>query len=113
MDFDSLSEADKAILGQALRAAADGPFFPDWEFHTLFGLERVKFRAIAHAWPKPVASREEMTMAVNNSLHNLLGCPHGMDAEWSHWISVNRHQLNELFNRLRGDHDDRLFDRLM
>ena len=23
------------------------PFFPDWEFHTLFGLERGKVRAIA------------------------------------------------------------------
>jgi hypothetical protein len=29
MDFDSLSEVDKAIVGEALRAAADGPFFPD------------------------------------------------------------------------------------
>jgi hypothetical protein len=39
MDLDSLSDVDKVILGQALSAAADGPFFPDWEFHTLFGLE--------------------------------------------------------------------------
>ena len=47
MNLDSLSDMDKAIVGQALRAAADGPFFPDWEFHTLFGLERSEVRAIA------------------------------------------------------------------
>jgi hypothetical protein len=45
MDFDSLSELDKAIVGQALRAAANGPFFPDWEFHALFGLERSEVSA--------------------------------------------------------------------
>jgi hypothetical protein len=101
MDFDSLSEADKGVVGQALRAAADGPFFPDWEFRALFGLERSKVRAIANAWPQPGASPEEMTIAVNNSLGNLLGYPHHKDAEWTHWISIDRQQLNELFDRLR------------
>ncbi len=47
MDFEKLSETDKAVIGQALRAAADGPFFPDREFHTLFGLERSDVRATA------------------------------------------------------------------
>src|SRR5271154_1760450 len=77
MDLDSLSDLDKGIVGQALRAAANGPFFPDWEFHTLFGLERDRVREIADAWPKQVAPPEEMTVAVNNSLNNLLGYPHG------------------------------------
>jgi hypothetical protein len=113
MEFESLSEVDKTILGQALRAAADGPFFPDWEFHTLFGLERSKVRAIAGAWPKPIASPEEMTIAVNNSLNMLLRYPHRKDDVWSQWISVDRQQLNELFNRLRGGPDERLFDRLL
>ena len=113
MDLDSLSDLDKGIVGQALRAAANGPFFPDWEFHTLFGLERDRVREIADAWPKQVAPPEEMTVAVNNSLNNLLGYPHGIDAEWSHWISVDPNQLNELFNRLRERRDERFFDRMM
>jgi hypothetical protein len=83
MDFDSLSEVDKRIMGEALRAAADGPFFPDWEFHTLFGLERCVVRAIAHAWPEPPAPTEEIELAVNNTLNNLLGYPHDQDAVWS------------------------------
>jgi hypothetical protein len=101
MDFDNLSELDKRVVGEVLRAAADGPFFPDWEFHALFGLERGKVRAIAAAWPKPIAPTEQMAIAVNNSLNTLQAYPHSKDTEWSNWISVDRHQLKELFNRLR------------
>jgi hypothetical protein len=55
MKSDSLSSVDKEILGQALRASVDGPFFPDWEFHILFGLERSEVRAIAATWPESTA----------------------------------------------------------
>ncbi|MFZ3214454.1 MAG: hypothetical protein WA192_00160 [Candidatus Acidiferrales bacterium] len=103
MDFDSLSDMDKTTVGEALRAAADGPFFPDWEFHTLFGLERTDVRAIADAWPRPAASHEDLKLAVTNSLNNLLGYPHGNEAVWSKWISVEPRELRELLNRLRGD----------
>jgi hypothetical protein len=115
MDFDSASEADKKILGQALRAAADGPFFPEWEFHTLFGLQRTDVRAIADAWPHLDSfSHEHVIIAVNNSLNNLLGYPHGEDAVWSQWISIDREQLDELFGRLRGRRDgERYFDRML
>jgi hypothetical protein len=50
---------------------------------------------------------------VNNSLNMLLRYPHRKDDVWSQWISVDRQQLNELFNRLRGGPDERLFDRLL
>jgi len=102
MDLDHLSSADRGIIGQALRAAADGPFFPDWEFHTLFGLARGEVRAIADSWPKPVRSAETVTTAVNNSFVNLLGYPHRQDAAWPKWLSVDRTQLKELFDRLHG-----------
>jgi hypothetical protein len=70
MNFDVLSEADLEIIGQALHAAAHGPFFPDWKFHTLFGLDRSEVRRIADEWPKSSASAEDVTAAVNNSLNN-------------------------------------------
>jgi len=112
MDFNSLSEHDRAIVGQALRAAAHGPFFPDWEFHTLFGLRRDEARTIADAWPEVVASTEDTNQAVNNSLNNLLGYPHRQDAVWREWISVDREQLLELLERLRGRRDESYFNRL-
>ena len=75
MGFEKLSEADMTVVGEALRAAAEGPFFPDWEFHTLFGLDRSVVRAIADSWPVLVGSPEDTSMAVNNSLTMLLGYP--------------------------------------
>jgi hypothetical protein len=112
MDFDRLSAKDKATVGEALRAAADGPFFPDWGFHPLFGLEREEVRAIADAWPKQAASQEDVELPVNNSLNNLLGYPHHIEIVWSQWISVEREQLNDLFDRLRGRRGEHFFDRL-
>lgn len=85
---ESLAEMDKATVGEALRAAADAPFFPDREFHTLFGFEREELRAIADAWPRPAASHEDVTIAVHHSLRNLLGYPHNHEGIWSQWISV-------------------------
>ena len=35
-----LTEAELKIVQQCLDAAADGKFFEDWEFHTLFGVDR-------------------------------------------------------------------------
>ena len=113
MDFDTLSDKDKIIVGQALRAAADGPFFPEWEFQSLFGMRRSQVRAIADAWPQPAASLEDVTQAVNNSLNNLLGYPHHMEATWSQWISIDCQRLNELFNRLRGRRGESSFSPLM
>jgi hypothetical protein len=110
MDFHSLSAEDTAIVGQVLRAASDGPFFPDWEFHILFGLQRSEVRAIANEWPNPSARLDDVEVAVNNALNNLLGYPHRMEEAWSQWISVGPHQLDELFIRLRGRRDERYFD---
>ena len=89
-------------LDQGLHAAADGPFFPDGEFHTLFGLDRSEVRKIADEWPKCSASAEDVTTAVNNSLNNLLGYPHSEDAVWPQWIS----------ERLPGRDDERYLDLL-
>src|SRR6266436_2060323 len=34
VNLDHLSDTDKALVGEALRAVVHGPFFPEWEFHT-------------------------------------------------------------------------------
>src|SRR5215472_14498052 len=98
MDLDHLSDADKALVGQVLRAAVDGPFFPEWEFHTLFGLTRGEVRAIADTWPSVDRTGPDVAHGVNNSLNNLLGYPHGQDGVWSQWISVGRSQIAELLS---------------
>lgn len=113
VNFDNLADSDSRVIGEALHAAAEGPFFPDWEFRALFGLERSEVRAISDAWPNRQAPPADVTIAVNNSLNNLLGYPHGQDSVWSHWMSANRDQLQNLFDRLRKAKQERYFDRVM
>jgi hypothetical protein len=113
MHLERLSQAESRIVGEVLRAAADGPFFPDWEFQTLFGLERQKVREVADAWPLPVADPQIVAIAVNNSFNMLLGYPHRKDEAWSEWISVDRPGVNDLFNRLRGRPNESHFERMM
>jgi hypothetical protein len=112
MNLEHLSDADKEVVGQALRAAADGPFFDECEFHTLSGLTRSEVRAVADAWPNVELQSANVHVAVNNSLNNLFGCPHRQDSVWSEWISVNRRQLDELFSRLRGRAGGSYFERM-
>ena len=53
-----LTEKEMELVRQCLRAAVQGPFFPDWEFHTLFGLEREDVAAVLSRWPDLDDSRE-------------------------------------------------------
>jgi len=114
MELEKLSDADKAVVGQALRAAADGPFFDDCEFHTLFGLTRSEVRAIADVWQNVELQDDDVDLAVNNSFVDLWGYPHGQgqDSVWSEWISVNRLRLGELFDCLRGRSGESHFERM-
>ncbi len=102
MNLKTLTEAQSQIVGQVLRAAADGPFFPDWEFATLFGLERADVRKLARDWPAVDRDDPAVVVAVNNAFNNVLGYPHGMDEQWPQWITVDATALAELFAQLRG-----------
>ena len=113
MHLERLTQSESRIVAEVLRAAADGPFFPDGEFHTLFGLERQEVRNIAERWPLPIVDPQVVTVAVNNAFNNLLGYPHRKDDVWSEWISVDRPALNELFNKLRKRAGENYFHRMM
>jgi len=108
MAVEQLSDIDKQIIGECLRAAAEGPFFkdveaedPDWEFHPLFGLDREEFVRIVAAYPNVDSRNESVALAINNSLGNLVGYPHGHDKDWSRFISVSVAEVASVFERWR------------
>ena len=113
MDLHHISDSDKALVGEALRAAVDGPFFPDREFQTLFGLTRSEVRAVADTWPNVELNSTDVVLAVNNSLNNLLGYPHRQGHLSPRWISVSPLGLAELLCRLRKSSSESYFERLM
>src|SRR4051812_41259647 len=99
----TLNEREKQTVFECLRAASDGPFFPDWEFPTLFGLERDQVRRIAAAIPDIDDSLEEVALAINNAMVNLFGYPHDHEAVWSQFISVPEEEVNRVLTKWRAD----------
>ena len=107
-----LSESERDTIGECLRAVVEGPFIPEEEFHTIFGLERHEVASVLKAWPNVDESDEVVRIAINNSLNNLLGYPHGMDDEWPKWIGVSMQELNAIFTKWLGDRPGSYVDRL-
>ena len=97
-----LSDSDIQLIGDCLRAAAEGPFFEDWEFHTLFGLERSEVKWIAAEWPRVAEDDASVALAVQNSFANLLGYPHGMDAALRTWVPRGPSAIRQVFDKWLG-----------
>ena len=104
MALADLNERERDIVRQCLRAAADGPFFPEWEFSIIFGLTREQVGKTLAAWPDLDETNTDVVRAINNSMNNLLGYPikrENMEA-WPDFISVDRLALVSIFAKWKG-----------
>lgn len=97
MEIEHLSDEDVKIIGDCLAAVIEGPFFPEWEFQTLFGLERADVARVARSWPNISAEDETVDLAVNNALVNLTGYPHGEDL--NRFVSATPERLLEILDK--------------
>lgn len=95
------SDADLRTVRECLQAAAHGPFFPDWEFHTLFGLTRGQFVDVAESWPNLDFTDRNSRLALNNAVGNLLGYPHGRERQWPDFISLTPEELGRWWDTWR------------
>ena len=108
MSLADLTETERSVIGQCLHAAADGPFFGDAEFDTLFGLSRQEVREVANRFPDVDEFDDEPTgcddswLAINNTMVNLVGYPHGQDRAWASHISVPQDEVNRIFTKWKG-----------
>ena len=100
MSLANLNEREREVVRECLRAAAEGPFFPEWEFETIFGLKRDEVRQVLLSWPKLDESDDSVVRAINNSFNNLLGYPTRNKAEtWPKFISVSGIELARIFDK--------------
>ena len=97
MSLSRLTAAEREIVFRCLRAAADGPFFDDDEFHTLFGLHRDELRAVVARWPNVSDADEDVALAINNSFVNLLGYPHYEGKVLSEIVGVGDDEMQRVF----------------
>jgi hypothetical protein len=91
--------SDFQAFKESLAAAAHGPFFPDREFSTLFGLERSEVASIAAEFSPTTPVSGDVARALVGAMNNLLGYPHGQDAAWSQWLSVSPGELEGILAR--------------
>jgi hypothetical protein len=103
MSLKALDDNERRVVFECLRAAVEGPFFPDWEFHTLFGLHRDDAARIVAALPNIDDTDESVSLAINNSMSNLLGYPHNEVAAWRQFISVPEAEVRRIFERWRHE----------
>lgn len=113
MPLTDLDVKEREVVWACLKAAVEGPFFPDWEFHTLFGLERTEVKDVLDSWPDLDESKESVALAINNTLVNLLGYPHDCGEQWSQFISVTELEVARILDKWRGKPIRNYFDGLM
>ena len=117
-----LSEQEIKILFESVKAAAYDPFFydssakddPYWEVHSLFGLSINDLKDIADNWPNVDFDAEDVILAINNSINNLLGYPHNCSEQtWSKYISVSEKELFKILIKWRGNNPKNYFEAMM
>ena len=86
----NLSDPEREIIRRCVQAAAEGPYFPDREFATIFGVSRDEVRAVLRSWPSVDETSETVTLSINNALNNLTGYPHRLDGQLVADIGVDR-----------------------
>lgn len=101
MSLADMEKRKQEVIRQCLEAAAYGPFFPEWEFHTLFGLDRNEVEKILQSWPQVDEQNNGMHAAITNVLNNLLFYPHGREKEWSNYISASHIEVEMVLNEWR------------
>jgi hypothetical protein len=97
----ALDSSDRDLVLACLNAAAAGPFIPEWEFQTLFGMTRDEFGAVVAQWPN-LDERDNTTyVAINNALNNLTGYPHRQDALLVELCGADRTEILRVFTLWR------------
>jgi len=106
MTFQTLSGEEWDLILRCLKAATEGPFFPEWEFPILFGLTREEVRSVWASSTGLDTQDATVRLAINNSFANLLGYPHGEREAWDRLISAPRGEVVRIFGKWR-EHDGR------
>jgi hypothetical protein len=88
------------LISACLLAAETGPFFPAWEFQTLFGVTRSELAAVRSRWPDVSFDDESVYLSVMNSVGNLLGYPHGKEDALRTYSSEGLSKIRHLRDRL-------------
>ena len=94
-----LSAAERALLDACFRETTEGPYFPDWEFPTLFGATRDKVRASRRHWAAAKTDSQDHHIA-SHVLTNLISYPHGLAKQLGDTVGGGVEELSLLRDKL-------------
>jgi crotonobetainyl-CoA:carnitine CoA-transferase CaiB-like acyl-CoA transferase len=97
-----LAPDDIALIAACLLASDEGPFFPDWEFQTLFGVERGELRRVRMRWPNVSLIEETVYVSVMNSIVHLLAYPHREEEALLRYVPEGRDRIRRLADKLNA-----------
>jgi hypothetical protein len=95
-----LRDDEIALIASCLLAAEEGPFFSDWEFQTLFGIERSELAEVRQRWPNVDLGEEQVECAVMNSMVMLIMYPHGVEDALRAYVPGGRKEIERLLATL-------------
>lgn len=93
-----------------VRGAAGDVILHDWEFELVMGIDVPTLRAVLKRWPNVDETDPDVSLAVNNSLNNLLGYPHASQECWSERIPVSREEVRRVLGLWRRGAPPSYFD---
>lgn len=97
-----LEANDINLVHNCLSAIEEKEFFPDWEFQTLFGLEKAEFEDAVKNWPNVDLDKPDVSTAILGLINHLLGYPHGMDAELELYTKASFNDLKRCLERMNN-----------
>ena len=104
MPLAQLTDDERALVFECLKCVAAGNvILHDWEFQTIMGIEVKDFLKVVAKWPDVDEAEETVFLAINNSLNNLLGYPHGKHSKWSEYVSASQSEVARVFAKWRGE----------
>ena len=102
MPLESLTVEERDVVHECLKASVEGPFFSEWEFTTIFGIEQEEVEKVLESWPDVDEDDQVVALALNNAMNNLLGYPHRCEDVWGEYISVPPREVGRIFQKWRN-----------
>ena len=97
MPLNDMTEREKEIVLECLKASVYGPFFSESECHIIFGVDPDGVEEVISSWPNVDESEIPARLAINNAMNNLLGYPHRCGKYRSKFISVSEKEITRIF----------------
>jgi hypothetical protein len=103
MPLSNLTKPEQAVVRACLECVVSGKVIKhDWEFWTIMGVSLTELRTVLEAWPDVNESDEMVQVAIQNSMNNLLGYPHGWHERWNEFLEYPREMVARVFAKWRG-----------